>query len=263
MKTKKLINILSILTILILPLTLLSENLINENPEPIELPEDQKQIKNLNTLFLNEKDIQKMEGIKLHVNKNLSLLKNLQISLNSKIIPLHGTSIVQLELHPMHYTKIYLPKDSEIIYFKSAVPMKDITFKYNLATIRPNTDLIESSLDLRFKNGDQLYDVSIIASKYDVSKANAGDNLFYPKIILSLDKPLSPIDVIKTYRQSYGSLPKEKLTDIEHNNIAYKIEYSDFKYASPVNKNNVEILYFNDYGQPKNFKYRVTVGSKE
>ncbi|MDY0292514.1 MAG: hypothetical protein RBR02_09300 [Desulfuromonadaceae bacterium] len=214
--------------------------------------------KNFIELYDKEKDIQHLEGMEYDVNKNLNLMKNMQLSLKSKTISIINTTIIKIELHPLYFTKIFLPKDANIINFQPSVPMRHINYKWNRAMIRPNPDLIGCNIDLTFEYKNKVYDVTIFADKYDVSRDNSRDNVLYTKVILAMDNPLSPAETIELYRSSYGELPKEKLTYFQHNDIVYKIEYSDFNNKDPENSPNVQVLYNSDV-----FSYKVTNGVKQ
>jgi hypothetical protein len=213
--------------------------------------------KNFIELYDKEDQIQQVEGMQLDVNKNLSLLKNMQLALKPKTISIVNTTIIKLELHPIYFTKIFLPQGANIVNFEPSIPMRHLDFKWNRAKIRPNPDFVACNIDLTFEYEGRFYDVSIFVEKYDVSRHNSEDNLFYPKILLTLNKPLSPIEVISLYRESYNELPKDELTYFQNKDLVYKIETGTLDDRNPLNTSNVEVLY-----SDKVFKYKVTNGTK-
>lgn len=237
-----------ILYIFLLFISITISAIEEENPEVVKYKE---------FLELNNKteDIIKLEGMQLEVNKGLSLLKNVQISLNSKTVSITNTTIFQLDVHPEYSTKIFLPQGANILNFDPSTAVKGIWFKWNKAKIQMLPDFISCSIDLTFEYEKKIYDITIIAEKYNISKKNNRDNIFYPKIILTLEKPLSPSEVLKLYKKCYGELPKKKATYFTHKEIIYKIEYDDFKAKNPMNDSNVEVIYENNI-----YKYKVTNG---
>lgn len=207
---------------------------------------------------LNEKTYRDVEGFQLNANKNFRLLKNLQVSLHPKVVPLFGSTTIQIDLHPIYGTKVYLPKGAEIIKLFSTENMKELTHLYNRADIRPRADFVSCSIDITYLYNNKIFDVTVIANKYDVSKLNNKDNIFYPKIILTLDKPLTPVDALKLYKQSYGDLPQESVVFFSHKNITYKIEKDSFVTPDPYHRPNATALY-----KGENHKYKISVGSEE
>lgn len=221
-----------------------------------------EEMKAANKQFLNlqknEKEIQVIKGITTDVTKNLSELKNFQIQLKTKKINLTSSSIIELDLHYMHFTKIYFPHGTIVTEVKSSAPLKDKSIFSNKVEIRPKEDFIQASISISFFYDNKNYDITIIANRYDVSnKRNINDNKFYPKVELIITPPLTAVEVIKTYRADFGELPKKEVEQYSINNVIYTIQRSKFKKRNPLNKSSLSVFYNNE-----TTKYKITQGSQ-
>lgn len=217
--------------------------------------EQQNEEENRRLLELKEKEkiVQTVKGIEQDVKKNLNELKNFQISMSTKNISISNTSIIDIDFHHMHFTKIYFPTGTTIIEAKATMPMKDIEIFSNRLELRPNHDLLQGSISVSFIYKSKPYDITIIANKYDISSnRNAFDNVFYPKINIIIEEPTKPKDIIKKYREDYGTLPTKPLTFFEIGTKVYIIERGTFETNDPNNKPNLFVLH-----QGETIKYKI------
>lgn len=208
-------------------------------------------------LIENEKEIQHIKGVELNVNKNLQDLKNIQIAMNTKNISILDSSIISLDFHHMHFTKLYFPIGTKVIEVKTSTEFLDKEMFSNRVELRPKDDLIQASVSISFIYNNKNYDITIIANKYDVSKkSNTIDNIFYPKIRFVVDKKLTPEEVLKRYRDSKdGKFPPDNsVTNFQIGNKIYTIEKDDFE--NTTKKPNLFVLHPID----KINKYRITLG---
>ena len=181
-------------------------------------------------LLEKEKELQAIKGATMEVNKNLNDLKNMQISMKTKNISITNNSIIELDLHPIHFTKLYFPEGTTIFSSKPSTPFKDNTFFSNRVEIRPENDLLQASISISFIYENKTYDMTIIANKYDVSSnRNKADNIFYPKINFLIDKPLEAKEVIKAFKNDYGTLPEKEITKKKKKKKKKENEKDNFK----------------------------------
>ena len=214
--------------------------------------------KNMEFLLLKEKEkqIQQINGVKYDVTKNLNEIKNVQIYMKTKDISISNTSIIKLDFHHAHFTKIYFPVGAVVVESKTTQEFKDNDIFSNRVELRPKADLIQASVSISFIYKKKTYDVTIIANKYDVSNTRNGtDNVLYPKINLVIDDVLNPNAIIKMYRKDYGKLPTDKFTAYRVGNKYYTIEYDDFDDNDPFNKPNLFVLYNQEI-----HKYKIALG---
>lgn len=203
-----------------------------------------------------EKEIQAITGVKYDVTKNLNEIKNVQIYYNTKDISISSSSIIKLDFHHAHFTKIYFPVGAVVVESKTSQEFKDNDIFSNRVELRPKPDLIQASVSISFIYKKKTYDVTIIANKYDVSNPrNNTDNVLYPKINLIIDNPLEPKEIIKKYRADYGKLPTNEFTAYKVGDKFYTIEYGDFNDDNPFNKPNLFVLF-----NQQIHKYKIALG---
>lgn len=242
-KKALLLNLLIVCSVPSLAATQKEQAIIEENTKVLEL-------------YAKETELQQYAGIKQDVDKNLNELKNMQISMKTKNISISNNSIIQLDLHHIHFTKLYFPEGTTVVSSKPSTPFQDNSFFSNRVEIRPKNDLLQASISIMFVYKNKTYDITIVANKYDISnKRNKADNIFYPKVNLSIDEPLKTSDILKSYRRDYEKFPDKQITFYEMTNKIYVIEKGDFKTSSPTNKPNAVVLYENELQ-----KYKITLG---
>lgn len=242
----------NILLALLLLLSTTNTYAVNEKQEAVDA---QNQM--LLELFEKENELQQIKGMQNEVNKNLNDLKNMQISTETKNISITNKSIIELDLHHVHFTKIYLPDGATIISSKSSTEFTNNDIFSNRVELRPTADLLQASISIMFVYNNKNYDVTIIANKYDISNhRNKGDNTFYPKVNFTIDTPIEPKNIIKSYRKDYDKLPDgNQPIFYKYDNKIYVIEKGEFKESSPTNKPNLYVLHDN-----KIHKYKITLG---
>lgn len=203
-------------------------------------------------LYNQDKKIRESEKENMDIKKSLMLLNNINISNKPKYITLFDSTVQYIKLHHIYTTKIYLPEGAEVKKVIPSADMKKVDHEANRIILQPKSDFVACDIDVPFLYNGKKYDLTIFANRYDNSNENNMENLFYPKIILSIKKELSPEEVLKHYKSVEKTFPFDINTFYHIAGIVYKIQ----RVSISDNKYNQEIIDVDG----KIYRYNITTG---
>lgn len=151
-----------------------------------------------------------------------------QKEINYKPVIRPIASMDTITLHPYFTFSLLLPTGSIINQVDTSMPMAVLKFENNALLVRPNTDFRIANLTILYKFNERNYILNILARLYEKNEELDKLNLVYAYVA---DKKLDDLEVINAYIKQNGSLPKQKYSYIQINDVSYRIVEDD-KYGS-------------------------------
>lgn len=151
-----------------------------------------------------------------------------QKEINYKPVIRPIASMDTITLHPYFTFSLLLPAGSIINQVDTSSPMAVLKFENNALLVRPNSDFKIANLTILYKLGDKNHILNILARFYEKNEELDRLNLVYAYVA---DKKLDDLDVVNAYIKQNGSLPKQKYSYIQINDVSYRIVEDD-KYGS-------------------------------
>ncbi|EKA9799328.1 hypothetical protein OM160_000711 [Campylobacter coli] len=151
-----------------------------------------------------------------------------QKEINYKPVIRPIASMDSITLHPYFTFTLLLPQGSVISHIDSSSPMAVLKYENNAVLIRPNSDFKIANLTILYKLKDVNHILNILATFYEKNNELDKLNLVYSYSNL---KKLDDLEVIQAYIKEFKSLPKNKYSYIQINDISYRI-VEDSKYGN-------------------------------
>lgn len=151
-----------------------------------------------------------------------------QKEINYKPVIRPIASMDSISLHPYFTFSLLLPAGSIISHIDSSAPMAVLKYENNAVMIRPNSDFKVANITILYKLDEKNHILNVLATFYEKNKELDKLNLVYsyqniPKI--------DDLAVIQAYVKEHNSLPKQKYSYIQIDDISYRIVEDD-KYGN-------------------------------
>ncbi|ELU1675911.1 hypothetical protein SBP52_001890, partial [Campylobacter coli] len=202
-------------------------------PTQQDIQEKKGNTDNLNDLKANEfylnLDPEKIDSIQKKDNEIREAFDRFsQKEINYKPVIRPIASMDSITLHPYFTFTLLLPQGSVISHIDSSSPMAVLKYENNAVLIRPNSDFKIANLTILYKLKDVNHILNILATFYEKNNELDKLNLVYSYSNL---KKLDDLEVIQAYIKEFKSLPKNKYSYIQINDISYRI-VEDSKYGN-------------------------------
>ncbi|EAM0327818.1 hypothetical protein D2A72_09630 [Campylobacter coli] len=202
-------------------------------PTQQDIQEKKGNIDNLNDLKANEfylnLDPEEIDSIQKKDNEIREAFDRFsQKEINYKPVIRPIASMDSITLHPYFTFTLLLPQGSVISHIDSSSPMAVLKYENNAVLIRPNSDFKIANLTILYKLKDVNHILNILATFYEKNNELDKLNLVYSYSNL---KKLDDLEVIQAYIKEFKSLPKNKYSYIQINDISYRI-VEDSKYGN-------------------------------
>ncbi|EHP2219723.1 hypothetical protein KOM86_001950, partial [Campylobacter coli] len=194
-------------------------------PTQQDIQEKKGNTDNLNDLKANEfylnLDPEKIDSIQKKDNEIREAFDRFsQKEINYKPVIRPIASMDSITLHPYFTFTLLLPQGSVISHIDSSSPMAVLKYENNAVLIRPNSDFKIANLTILYKLKDVNHILNILATFYEKNNELDKLNLVYSYSNL---KKLDDLEVIQAYIKEFKSLPKNKYSYIQINDISYRI----------------------------------------
>ncbi|EHF1060726.1 hypothetical protein [Campylobacter coli] len=202
-------------------------------PTQQDIQEKKGNTDNLNDLKANEfylnLDPEEIDSIQKKDNEIREAFDRFsQKEINYKPVIRPIASMDSITLHPYFTFTLLLPQGSVISHIDSSSPMAVLKYENNAVLIRPNSDFKIANLTILYKLKDVNHILNILATFYEKNNELDKLNLIYSYSNL---KKLDDLEVIQAYIKEFKSLPKNKYSYIQINDISYRI-VEDSKYGN-------------------------------
>ncbi|EHJ4737927.1 hypothetical protein KBM90_001742, partial [Campylobacter coli] len=202
-------------------------------PTQQDIQEKKGNTDNLNDLKANEfylnLDPEEIDSIQKKDNEIREAFDRFsQKEINYKPVIRPIASMDSITLHPYFTFTLLLPQGSVISHIDSSSPMAVLKYENNAVLIRPNSDFKIANLTILYKLKDVNHILNILATFYEKNNELDKLNLVYSYSNL---KKLDDLEVIQAYIKEFKSLPKNKYSYIQINDISYRI-VEDSKYGN-------------------------------
>lgn len=177
-------------------------------------------------LNLNQKEIEAVQKKDDEIREAFDRFSQKEINYKPVIRPI--ASMDTISLHPYFTFSLLLPAGSVIEYVDSSQAMAVLQFENNALLVRPNADFKIANFTILYKLAEKNYILNILAHFYEKNDELDKLNLVYAYVE---DKKLDGLAVINAYIKENKSLPKEKYSYIQINDVSYRI-VEDEKYGS-------------------------------
>lgn len=177
-------------------------------------------------LNLNPEEIDSIQKKDKQIREAFDRFSQKEINYKPVIRPI--ASMDSITLHPYFTFTLLLPQGSIISHIDSSSPMAVLKYENNAVLIRPNADFKIANLTILYKLKDVNHILNVLATFYE--KNNELDKLNLVYSYSNLEK-LDDLDVIQAYIKEFKSLPKNKYSYIQINDISYRI-VEDSKYGN-------------------------------
>ena len=151
-----------------------------------------------------------------------------QKEINYKPVLRPISSMDSISLHPYFTFSLLLPAGSVISHIDSSSPMAVLKYENNAVMVRPNSDFKIANITILYKFQDKNHILNILATFYEKNKELDKLNLVYS--YQNIPK-MDDLEVINAYVKEHNSLPKNKYSYIQINDISYRI-VEDEKYGN-------------------------------
>lgn len=199
-------------------------------PNELEVKQNANNFEDLrmNDFFLNtdKNEIEETQREKDEVKEAYDRFSQKEINYKPVIRPI--ASMDSITLHPYFTFSLLLPKGSIINQVDSSLPMAVLKFENNALLVRPNPDFKIANLTILYKLGEKNHILNILARFYEKNEELDKLNLVYAYVE---DRKLDDLEVINAYIKENNSLPKQKYSYIQINDVSYRI-VEDEKYGS-------------------------------
>lgn len=177
-------------------------------------------------LNLTSEDIKSVQNKDKRIREAFDGFSQKEINYKPVIRPI--ASMDSISLHHYFTFSLLLPAGSIISHIDSSSAMAVLKFENNAVMIRPNADFKVANITILYKLNDKNHILNVLATFYEKNKELDKLNLIYayenvPK--------LDDLSVIEAYVREHYSLPKQKYSYIQINNISYRIVEDD-KYGN-------------------------------
>ncbi|EAH9863576.1 hypothetical protein Q9G24_001743 [Campylobacter coli] len=202
-------------------------------PTQQDIQEKKGNTDNLNDLKANEfylnLDPEEIDSIQKKDNEIREAFDRFsQKEINYKPVIRPIASMDSITLHPYFTFTLLLPQGSVISHIDSSSPMAVLKYENNAVLIRPNSDFKIANLTILYKLKDVNHILNILATFYEKNNELDKLNLVYSYSNL---KKLDDLEVIQAYIKEFKSLPKNKYSYIQINDISYRI-VEDSRYGN-------------------------------
>ncbi|EAK8587203.1 hypothetical protein E7Q83_08640 [Campylobacter coli] len=202
-------------------------------PTQQDIQEKKGNTDNLNDLKANEfylnLDPEEIDSIQKKDNEIREAFDRFsQKEINYKPVIRPIASMDSITLHPYFTFTLLLPQGSVISHIDSSSPMAVLKYENNAVLIRPNSDFKIANLTILYKLKDVNHILNILATFYEKNNELDKLNLVYSYSNL---KKLDDLEVMQAYIKEFKSLPKNKYSYIQINDISYRI-VEDSKYGN-------------------------------
>ncbi|ECL2591750.1 TPA: hypothetical protein R8E37_001749 [Campylobacter coli] len=177
-------------------------------------------------LNLNPEEIDSIQKKDNEIREAFDRFSQKEINYKPVIRPI--ASMDSITLHPYFTFTLLLPQGSVISHIDSSSPMAVLKYENNAVLIRPNSDFKIANLTILYKLKDVNHILNILATFYEKNNELDKLNLVYSYSNL---KKLDDLEVIQAYIKEFKSLPKNKYSYIQINDISYRI-VEDSKYGN-------------------------------
>lgn len=226
-------NLIKISFPILLPTLILANPLEPKNfiePSELEVRQNGNNYEDLrrNDFYLNtqEEEIKEVQKQRERTKEAYDKFSQKEINYKPVIRPI--ASMDSITLHPYFTFSLLLPAGSIINQVDTSLPMAVLKFENNALLVRPNSDFKIANLTILYKLGDRNHILNILARFYEKNEELDRLNLVYAYVA---DKKLDDLEVVNAYIKQNGSLPKQKYSYIQINDVSYRIVEDD-KYGS-------------------------------
>lgn len=208
------------------------KNFIAPTQESIKQSQNGKQedLEDLKTnefyLNLNVDDIKEVQNKDKEIREAFDGFSQKEINYKPVIRPI--ASMDSISLHPYFTFSLLLPAGSVISHIDSSSPMAVLKFENNAVMIRPNSDFKVANITILYKLEEKNHILNILATFYEKNKELDKLNLVYA---FENTPKLNDLAVIEAYVKEHNSLPKQKYSYIQIDDISYRI-VEDEKYGN-------------------------------
>jgi len=151
----------------------------------------------------------------------LQLFKGIYVELYPKVEPIYP--VVTVRLHPSFITTVQLPAGVKILKAVASFKPKHFVFRDNVLEVQPTKDFVEGNAVVYYRDGEVVKQIQFFFKAVNPYSKVPVERIYYPQIVLTKDRVLSPIEVLESYRLRYGHYPEEN-TYFRLNGISYRIE---------------------------------------
>ena len=169
-------------------------------------------------LNLNPKEINAVQKKEAEVKEAFDRFSQKEINYKPVIRPI--ASMDSISLHPYFTFSLLLPKGSIIQHIDSSTSMAVLKYENNALLVRPNSDFRIANLTILYKLDNKNQILNILARFYEKNEEFDKLNLVYAYVE---DKKLDDLEVIDAYIKENKSLPKQKYSYIQINDVSYRI----------------------------------------
>lgn len=177
-------------------------------------------------LNLTADDIKEVQDKDKEIREAFDGFSQKEINYKPVIRPI--ASMDSISLHPYFTFSLLLPAGSVISHIDSSSPMAVLKFENNAVMIRPNADFKVANITILYKLEEKNHILNILATFYEKNKELDKLNLVYA---FENTPKLNDLAVIEAYVKEHNSLPKQKYSYIQINDISYRIVEDD-KYGN-------------------------------
>lgn len=177
-------------------------------------------------LNLTADDIKEVQDKDKEIREAFDGFSQKEINYKPVIRPI--ASMDSMSLHPYFTFSLLLPAGSVISHIDSSSPMAVLKYENNAVMIRPNADFKVANITILYKLEEKNHILNILATFYEKNKELDKLNLVYA---FENTPKLNDLAVIEAYVKEHNSLPKQKYSYIQINDISYRIVEDD-KYGN-------------------------------
>ena len=151
----------------------------------------------------------------------LQLFKGIYVELYPKVEPIYP--VITVRLHPSFITTIQLPPGVKILKAVASFKPKHFVFRDNMLEVQPTKDFVEGNAVVYYRDGTVVKQIQFFFKSVNPYSNVSVEKIFYPQVVLTKDRVLSPIEVLESYKLRYGHYPEEN-TYYRLKGISYRIE---------------------------------------
>ena len=169
-------------------------------------------------LNLTSEDIKNVQDKDKEIREAFDGFSQKEINYKPVIRPI--ASMDSIFLHPYFTFSLLLPAGSIISHIDSSSAMAVLKYENNAVMIRPNADFKVANITILYKLGDKNHILNVLATFYEKNKELDKLNLVYA---YENTPKLDDLAVIEAYVREHNSLPRQKYSYIQINDISYRI----------------------------------------
>lgn len=197
------------------------KNFVSKSQQELQNPNAAENVSDLRAnefyLNLNADEIKAVQDREREVREAFDRFSQKEINYKPIIRPI--ASMDSISLHPYFTTSLLLPSGSIIAHIDSSTPMAVLKYENNAILVRPNADFKVANLTILYRLKDQNHILNLLANFYEKDSEEKLNLVYSYREVGKLE----PLEVISAYIKEHNSLPKQRHSYIQIDDISYRI----------------------------------------